>query len=190
MSSAARTRRGSSPAHRVASRDMSWFEPVHAGHAPGGSSASMSLDDVAHRRGLERRGDEREVEREVQLVEVGAVERGERRGVVDRCLAEQEPRWVVASRRSSRQRRSTSCTSGRFALYTGRWPKSCASSGSSAVAGGLSRSSASLTIMLHTSMRKPSTPRSNQNRMMSSNVSRTSSFHQFRSGCSRRWLCR
>jgi len=58
-----------------------------------------------------------------------------------------------------------------------------------AVAIGLSRSSASLMITLHTSMRNPATPRSNQNRRMSSNSARTSSFHQLRSGCELKWLC-
>ena len=61
----------------------------------------------------------------------------------------------------------------------------CWSSGSSSVAGGLSRSSLSLIIMLHTSIRKPATPRSHQKRTMSSNSRRTSSFHQSRSGCGR-----
>ena len=41
---------------------------------------------------------------------------------------------------------------------------SCTHQWSSFVAGGLSRSSRSLTIEWHTSMRKPATPRSNQNR--------------------------
>ena len=50
---------------------MSWFEPVHTGHAPGGSSASVSSTIVAQGLGFERRGDEREVERKVQLVVVG-----------------------------------------------------------------------------------------------------------------------
>ena len=116
MSSAVRARCGSSPAQRVANRDMSWFEPVHAGHAPRREQRFDVLDDLAHRRGLERRVDEREVEREVQLVEVGAVERGERRRVVDGRLAEQQPGRVVASRRSCASACRMSCSSGRFWL--------------------------------------------------------------------------
>ena len=66
----------------------------------------------------------------------------------------------------------------------------CWSKGSSSVAGGLSRNSLSLIIMLHTSIRNPATPRSHQKRTMSSNSRRTSSFHQFRSGCAVSKLCR
>ena len=58
------------------------------------------------------------------------------------------------------------------------------------MAGGLSRRSLSLIIMLHTSMRNPATPRSHQKRTMSSNSRRTSSFHQFRSGWAASKLCR
>ena len=39
-------------------------------------------------------------------------------------------------------------------------------------------------------MRKPSTPRLNQNRRMSSNSSATSGFVQFRSGCREEYRCR
>ncbi len=41
-----------------------------------------------------------------------------------------------------------------------------------------------------TSIRKPSTPRSSQNRRMSSNSARTSGCSQFRSGCSGANMCR
>ena len=75
-------------------------------------------------------------------------------------------------------------------LYTAFTPMNCWSKGSSSVAGGLSRSKASLIIMLHTSMRNPATPRSHQKRTMSSNSARTDSFHQLRSGCSATKLCR
>ena len=36
-------------AHRVANRDMSWFEPIQAGHAPGGRwrSTSSTIDRMA-----------------------------------------------------------------------------------------------------------------------------------------------
>ena len=45
-------------------------------------------------------------------------------------------------------------------------------------------------MMLQTSSRNPAMPRSSQNRMIPSNASLTSSFHQLRSGCSGRWLWR
>ena len=87
--------------------------------------------------------------------------------VVDRRLADQQPRRVVGvgdARASAGSRRAprAGCRCRRTV-----WPNICTSSGSSAVAGGLSRSSASLMMRLHTSMRKPATPRSNQNRRMS-----------------------
>src|SRR5882757_6106132 len=50
--------------------------------------------------------------------------------------------------------------------------------------GGLSGKAWSFTNPLATSIRNPATPRSNQNRNISSNSVRTSGFSQFRSGCS------
>ena len=129
--------------------------------------------------------DEEEVEAPVQLVAPAAVEL--------RQALEPSPRWSrrsAAARGRSRPRWSASgagCRApraGRCCRRT-RTPMNCWSSGSSSVAGGLSRSSLSLIIMLHTSMRNPATPRSHQKRTISSNSRRTSSFHQLRSGCGR-----
>ena len=69
-------------------------------------------------------------------------------------------------------------------LNSCRCPSARVSASSPSTASGLSRRSTSLTIPCATSIRKPAIPRSNQNRRMSSNADRTSSFHQFRSGCS------
>ena len=70
-----------------------------------------------------------------------------------------------------RQRRSTSCTSGRFIENTWRTARRRTSGWSSSVTAGSSRSSRSLTIAWHTSIRKPAIPRANQKRRMSSNAS-------------------
>ena len=73
---------------------------------------------------------------------------------------------------------------------TCRVPRSRTFGWSSGVAAGSSRSSRSLTIAWQTSIRKPATPRSYQKRSTSSNASRTSGFHQLRSGWEGRKLLR
>ena len=73
MSSASRALRRSPSAQRDANRDMSWFDPVHAGHAPGGSSASVSSTIPRMAPAVERGRDEGEVEGEVQFVAAVAV---------------------------------------------------------------------------------------------------------------------
>ena len=90
MSSAARASGGSSPAQRVAKRDMSWFEPVHAGHAPSGRAASVASTTARMAGASNGRVDEREVEGEVQLVVPVAVERGQTLDRLDRRLADQD----------------------------------------------------------------------------------------------------
>src|SRR4029450_567505 len=70
-------------------------------------------------------------------------------------------------------------------------PASTFTSGSS-VAGSTSKSGrpGALAIELATSIRNPSTPRSNQNRKIPSNSSATAGFSQFQSGCSGANRCR
>ena len=95
ISSAVRARCGSSPAQRVANRDMSWFEPVHAGQAPWGSSASMC--STTSRIGAASSGAlmNGKLNASCNSSRFDAVERGERCRVVDGCLAEQQPGRVV-----------------------------------------------------------------------------------------------
>ncbi len=179
---------GSPPAHRVANRHMSWFEPVHTGQAPAGS-APRSPPPRAAWPGLQRRADEREVEGQVQLVAA----RRRSTGRATRRPTGVSPTSTLPGYPSANLRHClmTSWTSGRLAVVDRPLAEELDVIESvSSVAGGLSRSSASLTMMLHTSMRKPATPRSSQNPMMSSKATRTSSSHQLRSGCSRRWLWR
>ena len=126
--------------------------------------------------------DEQEVERQVQLVLAAAVVRDQRVEVEHVGLPDEDPPRRRRASAEPRQRRSTSCTSGRFIENTCLTARRRTSGWSSGVTAGSSRSSRSLTIAWQTSIRKPAMPRSNQKRRMSSNAPRTSSFHQLRSG--------
>ncbi len=90
------------------------------------------------------------------------------------------------SSQMARQRRHTSCTSGWFqasGLTESRVRASASGSSESGRSGCLNRPAA-------TSMRKPSTPRSSQNRRVRSNSSAISGLRQFQSGCSGVNMCR
>ena len=103
---------------------MSWLDAVHTGHSPAGSLASVSADHVGQVLGRERGEDEREVERELQLVAL-AVERGQRAEIADPGFAEQQPRGRVAVR-DLPPVPVDPCDSGRFALYTWAQPEPAA----------------------------------------------------------------
>ncbi len=96
------------------------------------------------------------------------------------------PSSAVYSSQIARQERHTSCTSGWFqasGLTESRVRSSASGSGESGSSGCLNRPAA-------TSIRKPSTPRSSQNRSTFSNSTGTSGLRQFRSGCSGVNMCR
>ena len=74
---------------------MSWFEPVHAGQPPAGAALSVSSTICRSASRLQRGGDEREVEGQVQLVAAVSVVVGQR---LDSCTGVSpmsDPRRVV-----------------------------------------------------------------------------------------------
>ena len=128
ISSAVRALASSPPAQRVASRPR-----VVVGarpHRPGAGGQLLldRLDDRPQLAGVERGVHEQEVERQVQLVLAVAVERDQLVELEHVGLPHEDP---VGRRRASRQRLSTSWTSGRFIENTCFIPNSSTSGWSS-----------------------------------------------------------